>query len=78
MASQDLEELEYCRGIKDKVFLWLAEKCVAGDDQFKMSDLKDHFKTLSPQLLQTACDTLLTEKKVNIITNTLSSTSDGS
>mmetsp|Transcript_24099 Transcript_24099/g.23159 ORF Transcript_24099/g.23159 Transcript_24099/m.23159 type:complete len:258 (+) Transcript_24099:97-870(+) len=62
----DLGELEYLKGIKDKVFLWLAERSLSGDEQFKISDLKDHFKTMSPQLLQQACDTLLIEKKISV------------
>jgi hypothetical protein len=30
--KMDLDELEYLRGVKDKVFLWLAEKSLTGDD----------------------------------------------
>ena len=39
-------------GIKDRAYLWLAERCLAGEPQFKASDVKEKFLSTSSTIIE--------------------------
>lgn len=61
--ARDAEEIQYFTGIKDRAYLWLAERCLAGEPQFKASDVKEKFLSTSSTIIEEVCKALVTENK---------------
>lgn len=60
-GSSDPQEMQYFCGIKDKAYLWLAARCVAGEPQFKASDVKEKFLSISSTIIEEVCKALVSE-----------------
>ena len=61
--ARDKQEILYFNGIKEKAYLWLAERCLAGEPQFKASDVKEKFLSTSSTIIEEVCKALVTENK---------------
>ena len=56
---------DYIKNIADRIFLWLAVRCVReGINEFKVSDVKHQFETITYVLLEPAIAILVGEGKV--------------
>lgn len=56
---------DYIETIKDRVFRWLAERCIKqGKAEFKLSDVKASFETIAPVYLEAVAAALVEEGKI--------------
>ena len=60
------EQDAYILGIKNKAYLWLAERCVAGQPNYKASDVKSNFMSISSAIIDRICEVLVEEGKATI------------
>lgn len=64
-VNDDSSKAEYLKNLAARIFLWLAIRCVReGINEFKISDVKHQFETITYVLLEPAVAILVGEGKV--------------
>lgn len=65
VIEDDSSKVEYLNNLAARIFLWLAVRCVReGINEFKISDVKHQFETITYVLLEPAVAILVEEGKV--------------
>ena len=64
------EDFEFQNRIKTTIFEWLSNECLNSKNseefEFKVSDLKENFKLISSKLVESCCESLLSESKIMV------------
>ena len=66
LTMSEEDEGSHFRGVKDKVYLWLAIRGMSGESSYKASDVKEKFLSTSSTVIDRVVTALVDEGKAKV------------